>query len=300
MNKTMYLERRELSRYQKLEQLGEGAYGKVYKAKDTRTSTIVALKKAIPRVKEGVPSYILREVSMLKSLKHENVVDLLDILPSEHALHLVFEYLDGDLRYWMDTHILSENNRRSFMRQIIVGINFCHSRRVLHRDLKPQNILVKTSTLTLKVSDFGLSRAFQFPIRPYSRSIQTLWYRAPEVLLGADLYGPGVDMWSIGCIFAEMYCGEPIFKGKNKLDQLESIFKIIGTPTEETWPGVTSYRHYKPVNFYPKRDLQELFPTMNTHAIDLLKKLLDPDPLKRILTHEALNHAYFNSLTSSG
>ena len=211
-----------------MDTIGEGTYGVVYKARVRSTGEILALKRIrLEQEEEGVPSTAIREISLLKELRHENIVKLVDVVHLEKKLYLVFEYLDLDLKKHMDSSPHISNDRmviKGYVYQMCAGIAFCHSHRVLHRDLKPQNLLIDTETNSLKLADFGLARAFAIPLRAYTHEVVTLWYRAPEILLGAKQYSTPVDVWSIGCIFAEMINQSPLFPGDSEIDQLFKIF----------------------------------------------------------------------------
>ncbi|XP_071881901.1 cyclin-dependent kinase 3 isoform X2 [Anas platyrhynchos] len=193
--------------FQKVEKIGEGTYGVVYKARNKRTGQLVALKKIrLDSETEGVPSTAIREISLLKELKHPNIVRLLDVVHSQKKLYLVFEYLNQDLKKYIDSSQTGEfplSLVKNYLFQLLQGVSFCHSHRVIHRDLKPQNLLINEAG-AIKLADFGLARAFGVPLRTYTHEVVTLWYRAPEILLGCKYYSTAVDIWSIGCIFAEM------------------------------------------------------------------------------------------------
>lgn len=198
---------------------------------------------------EGVPTTAIREIALLKCLRHPNVVGLMDVVHHEQKLYLVFEYLEQDLKHFMDAR--GSRNRalpigmvKSFMYQLCDGVKFCHSNGILHRDLKPQNLLVGNDG-RLKLADFGLARCFGVPTRAYTHEVVTLWYRAPEILLGAIHYQMPIDIWSMGGIFAEMVNGVPLFPGDSEIDQLFRIFRVLGTPTTTTWPGVNTLPDYK-------------------------------------------------------
>merc|ERR1712023_578031 len=188
---------------------------------------------------EGIPSTAIREISILKELQHPNIVRLHDVIHTEKKLTLVFEYLDQDLKKFLDSSDgLDAFTIKSFLFQLLRGVAFCHDRRVLHRDLKPQNLLINKDG-DLKLADFGLARAFGIPVRSYTHEVVTLWYRAPDVLMGSRKYSTPVDIWSVGCIFAEMTNGRPLFPGKTEQDQLQKVFKVCGTPSETMWPTIT-------------------------------------------------------------
>eukprot|EP00755_Sulcionema_specki_P030249 Sspe_Gene.93923::Locus_66419_Transcript_1_1_Confidence_1.000_Length_882::g.93923::m.93923 len=173
-------------------------------------------------------------------MKHPNIVRLLDVVHSDKKLTLVFNYLDQDLKKFLEIRgDLEPGLVQHFMRQLLDGIQYCHSRSVLHRDLKPQNLLISQNTLRL--ADFGLGRAFGIPVRRFTHEVVTLWYRAPDIILGSTAYGIGVDMWSIGCIFAEMATGQPLLSGKTESDQLLKIFQFLGTPSVSNWPSMNYY-----------------------------------------------------------
>ncbi|EKX36688.1 hypothetical protein GUITHDRAFT_89936 [Guillardia theta CCMP2712] len=290
-----------MDKYIKLEKVGEGTYGVVYKAKEKSTQAIVALKKIrLDAEDEGVPSTAIREISLLKELQHPNIVNLKDVIHSENKLHLVFEFLDNDLKKHMDGFNanggMPGHMVKSYMYQMLQGISFCHAHRVLHRDLKPQNLLIDRNG-TLKLADFGLARAFGIPVRTYTHEVVTLWYRAPEILLGSKHYSTPVDIWSIGCIFAEMVSRRPIFAGDSEIDELFRIFRALGTPTEETWPGVTQLPDYKPT--FPQwagKSLKEILTSMEPSALDLLSQTLVYEPSKRCSAKTAMNHDYFLDL----
>ncbi|RKP10988.1 kinase-like domain-containing protein [Thamnocephalis sphaerospora] len=283
--------------YQKLEKVGEGTYGVVYKAKERATGRTVALKKIrLDSEDEGVPSTAMREISLLKELKHTNVVELLDIIHNDTKLYLVFEFLDLDLKRYMDSTVpngMTADHVKSYLRQLVEGIRFCHGRRVMHRDLKPQNLLIDQQGL-LKLGDFGLARAFGVPLRAYTHEVVTLWYRAPEILLGSKHYAPAMDLWSVGCIFAEMVLRHPLFPGDSEIDELFRIFRVLGTPNDDIWPGVSSLPDYKPS--FPKwtpQPLSKVVPGLDPHGLDLLRRMLIYDPAKRISAKQALQHPYF-------
>merc|ERR1712023_606487 len=188
---------------------------------------------------EGIPSTAIREISILKELQHPNIVRLHDVIHTEKKLTLVFEYLDQDLKKFLDSSDgLDAFTIKSSLFQLLRGVSFCHDHRVLHRDLKPQNLLINREG-ALKLADFGLARAFGIPVRSYTHEVVTLWYRAPDVLLGSRKYSTPVDIWSVGCIFAEMVSGRPLFPGNTDQDQLQKIFKVLGTPNETMWPTIT-------------------------------------------------------------
>ncbi|KAI2794455.1 Cyclin-dependent kinase 1 [Penicillium oxalicum] len=310
-----------MENYQKIEKIGEGTYGVVYKARElNHPNRIVALKKIrLEAEDEGVPSTAIREISILKEMQDPNIVELLNIVHADgHKLYLVCEFLDLDLKKYMEALPVSEGGRgkalpdgsmmsanlglgeamvKKFMAQLVEGIRYCHSHRILHRDLKPQNLLIDRHG-NLKLADFGLARAFGVPLRTYTHEVVTLWYRSPEILLGGRQYSTGVDMWSVGAIFAEMCTRKPLFPGDSEIDEIFKIFRILGTPDEVEWPGVTSFPDYKPTFPKWKRPDTPIVPGLEENGQALLEALLEYDPAHRLSAKQACMHPYFKNGSS--
>jgi cyclin-dependent kinase len=274
----------------------------VYKAKDKKTGELLALKKIrLEAEDEGIPSTAIREISLLKQLQHPNIVRLYDVVHTEKKLTLVFEFLDQDLKKYLDAcgdQGLESYTVKSFLYQLLQGVAFCHAHRVLHRDLKPQNLLINMEG-ELKLADFGLARAFGIPVRNYTHEVVTLWYRAPDVLMGSRKYSTQVDVWSVGCIFAEMVNGRPLFPGSSESDQLVKIFKALGTPTPKSWPQMVDLPEYK-ANFpqYPAQSFKKIVRKLDPIGLDLLTRMLQYDPNKRLSAEQAMKHQYFADLRS--
>jgi len=289
-----------MEKYQKIEKIGEGTYGVVYKAKNRASGELVALKKIrLEAEDEGIPSTAIREISILKELQHPNIVRLHDVIHTEKKLTLVFEYLDQDLKKFLDSSDgFDTRTIKSSLYQLLRGVAFCHDRRVLHRDLKPQNLLINKD-FELKLADFGLARAFGIPVRSYTHEVVTLWYRAPDVLMGSRKYSTPVDLWSVGCIFGEMAASRPLFPGTSDHDQLQRIFRMLGTPSEETWPSMVELPefkkevikdHYDPIPFI------NVAPKLCEQGLDLLSQMLKYEPSQRISAKAALVHPYFHDV----
>jgi len=286
-----------MDRFRRLEKLGEGTYGVVYKARDVNTGDTLALKKIrLDAEDEGIPSTAIREISLLKQLQHPNIVRLYDVILTDQKLTLVFEFLDQDLKKYLDSFGdsgLGAQTTKSFLWQLLQGICHCHGNLVLHRDLKPQNLLINSEG-ELKLADFGLARSFGIPVRSYTHEVVTLWYRSPEILLGSRHYSTPIDLWSVGCIFAEIASGRPLFPGRNDKDQLLKIFEVLGTPTLDDWPGMAELPQYQQnYTVYKRQSLGKIVPLHQT-GIDLLEEFLLYDPEKRISAEKAIEHPYFN------
>ncbi|GFH48305.1 hypothetical protein CTEN210_04781 [Chaetoceros tenuissimus] len=298
-----------LDGYERTDRIGQGAYGIVYRGVQRSTGITVAIKRipfADAAPEGGVPCNVIREISLLRELEHPNVVRLLDVNQARPGeLYLVFEFVAHDLKTFLDrSQPTGDVTRRqglpidvvrSFMRQILEGVGYCHTYRILHRDLKPHNLLISSDGTQVKLADFGLARLSGLPSGPYTSEVVTLWYRAPELLLGATRYCGPVDVWSIGCIFAEMATGYALFPGRSDIDQLFKIFQRRGTPTADS--GLARLPHFNPE--FPKwqsrpiTDFVDLDRFGSHHAADLLDQLLHYDPERRIICRQALHHPFF-------
>ncbi|KAI8918667.1 kinase-like domain-containing protein [Powellomyces hirtus] len=288
-----------MEKYDKIGKVGEGTYSVVYKARNHENGDIVALKKIrLETEDKGVLSKAIREISLLKKLDHSNIITLKDFVYNDIKLYLIFKFLDLDLKKYMETQTngLSPALIKSYMHQLIKGIMFCHCHHVIHRDLKPQNLLIDQNGM-LKLADFGLARACGVPLRAYTHEVVTLWYRTPEILLGSKTYLTAVDMWSVGCIFAEMCLRQPLFLGDLEIDELFRIFRTLCTPNEETWPNVSALPDYKPTfPVWGRKNLKMVVPKLDATGIDLLSRLLTYNSVHCISAKKALVHPYFEAV----
>ncbi|CCD61395.1 Cyclin-dependent kinase 17 [Caenorhabditis elegans] len=289
----------KLETYEKLDKLGEGTYATVFRGRSILTNKFVALKEIRLEQEEGAPCTAIREVSLLRNLRHANVVTLHDIIHTDRLLTLVFEYVDRDLKQYMDScnNAMQMNNIRLFLYQLLRGLAYCHQRRVLHRDLKPQNLLI-TAKGELKLADFGLARAKSVPTKTYSNEVVTLWYRPPDVLLGSTDYSTHIDMWGVGCILFEMIAGRALFPGGTPTEQLGLIFRTLGSPRPDRHPTIcekpTFYpyanRHYNP------DPLCRQIPRIDAHGFELLMKFLQYEGKDRVSAAEAVKHPFLRTI----
>eukprot|EP01135_Chromosphaera_perkinsii_P009030 Nk52_evm48s1569 gene=Nk52_evmTU48s1569 len=296
-----------VSKYEKLDKIGQGTFGEVFKAKNRDTGEIVALKKVLmENEKEGFPITAIREIKILKQLNHKNIVRLIEIChtpaselnKNKGSIYMVFEFMDHDLTGLLDRPGVkfSEAQIKAYAKQLCEGLYHMHIQKAIHRDIKGSNMLINNKG-ELKIADFGLARAFNVnPDRDYTNRVVTLWYRPPELLLGTNHYGASVDMWGVGCILAELYTKKPLFPGGEEMEQIRLICKLCGTPNEQNWPGVSKLKNFDMLkNFHMKPRLREFLKSKNVpaNAIDLIEKLLSLDPSKRPGAAECCDDDYF-------
>ncbi|TPX68509.1 hypothetical protein SpCBS45565_g03076 [Spizellomyces sp. 'palustris'] len=290
---------RNVDNYEKLNRIEEGAYGVVYRARDRQTGEIVALKKLkLENEKNGFPVTSLREIHTLLLAKHPNIVNVKEIVvtPSMRGIFIVMEFVEHDLKSLMESmpSPFLQSEIKTLMLQLLSAVALLHQNWIVHRDLKTSNLLMNNQG-QIKVADFGLARRFGSPLGPMTQLVVTLWYRAPELLLGAKEYTTAIDIWSVGCIFGELVNKEPLLPGRGEIDQLKKMFKLLGTPNERTWPGMVELPGCKTFSFanQPYNNLRSRFPYLTENGLNLMTKLLTYDPEQRITAEEALRHPYF-------
>ncbi|KAJ0979734.1 hypothetical protein J5N97_015208 [Dioscorea zingiberensis] len=292
---------RRADTFEKLDKIGQGTYSNVYKARDTLTGKIVALKKVrFDNLEPESVKFMAREILILRSLDHPNVVKLEGLVTSRMScsLYLVFEYMEHDLAGLAASPGIkfTEPQVKCYMKQLLSGLEHCHGRNVLHRDIKGSNLLLDNGGI-LKIADFGLASMFDPDHKhPMTSRVVTLWYRPPELLLGATYYGVGVDLWSAGCILAELLAGKPIMPGRTEVEQLHKIFKLCGSPSEEYWkksklPHATIFKPQQPY----KRCIQETFKDFPPSSLPLIETLLAIDPAERQTASAALRSEFFRT-----
>ncbi|CAO3620865.1 unnamed protein product [Cunninghamella blakesleeana] len=287
--------------FERIVQVGEGTYGKVYKARNCKTGQLMALKRIRMKTeKEGFPITAMREIKLLQKLKHERIVRLQEILVSKGSVYMVLEYMDHDL-----SGILGHPNfkfepahAKSLTQQILQGLSYLHQMGILHRDMKGSNLLINNKG-ELKIADFGLARVFhKNQTGDYTNRVITLWYRPPELLLGATTYDAAVDIWGVGCIMLEFFIGKPIFNGTDEISQLDTIYKIMGTPSTETWPSIVElpwYELIRPKVHYTNTFREAYKGLLTPGALALSEALLSMDPKNRPSAAEALEFDYFKN-----
>lgn len=295
---------RDSSVYERIIQVGEGTYGKVYKARSTVTGKLVALKRLrLEGEREGFPITSIREIKLLQSFDHPNVSTLNEIMvESQKTVYMIFEYADNDLSgLLLNKQIqISEAQCKHIFVQLLQGMEYLHGNGILHRDIKGSNILIDNEG-QLKITDFGLARKVKSE-SDYTNRVITLWYRPPELLLGTTNYGPEVDMWGCGCLLVELFNKAAIFQGQNELEQLEAIFKIMGTPSTDSWPTIFDMPWFFMImpqqsNKYPNTFRDRFSSVVPSEAcLRLSEGLLSYNKAKRLTASQALQSEYFKEL----
>ncbi|EME30920.1 cyclin-dependent serine/threonine protein kinase isoform 1 [Galdieria sulphuraria] len=311
----MFPSSRSVSNYEKLGRIGAGTYGTVYRAKEMETGDTVAIKQIkLQNEKEGFPITALREIRVLQQLRHPRIVELREVVTTSDAscVFLVFEHCDIDMGVVLDSIYLRSMKLqlcqvKSILYQILEGLVYLHDNWIIHRDLKMSNILYNKDG-QVKIADFGLTREYASPLRPFTPKVVTLWYRAPELLLASSSvrkenaqtmkirYSTSVDMWAAGCLFGELLLGKPLFPGRNELDQLVQIFQLLGTPNNQIWEGSEELLENLRISFscQPYSLLKGRFPQLSELGLDLLDGLLCFDPKKRYSALKAHCHPFFD------
>ncbi|GFR47704.1 hypothetical protein Agub_g9457 [Astrephomene gubernaculifera] len=282
--------------------LGQGTFAAVYKGADKRTGKPVALKEIFPDEKstdgkKGLDPTALREIKLLRELQHPHVIRLLDAYPKKKSVVLVLEYMHSDLEAVIKDGnlVLAAADVKSYVRQLMEALAACHKRWVLHRDIKPNNCLIAPDG-RLKLADFGLSRVYGSPEGRLTHKVFAPWYRAPELFFGARQYSSAVDMWAAGCIMGELLLRRPLFDGLCDIEVLSKVFALCGSPgVEGNWPAARELPYFLQFTETWPLPLRQVFPAASGDALDLLGRLLQLDPLRRISAAEALRHPYFSN-----
>ncbi|KAB8215224.1 kinase-like domain-containing protein [Aspergillus novoparasiticus] len=296
---------RHVDNFERLNHIEEGSYGWVSRAKDITTGEIVALKKLkMDNSPDGFPVTGLREIQTLLEARHPNIVFLREIVIGTKMddVFLVMDFLEHDLKTLLDDmrEPFLPSEIKTLLSQVLSGLYFLHSQWIMHRDLKTSNLLMNNRG-EIKIADFGMARYYGDPPPKLTQLVVTLWYRSPELLLGAEKYGTEIDMWSIGCIFGELLTKEPLLQGKNEVDQVSKIFALTGPPTPQTWPGFRSLPNAKSLRLpqtsapsgNPPLLPRSKFPFLTNAGLQLLSSLLALNPSSRPTTQECLSHPYF-------
>ncbi|XP_061897204.1 cyclin-dependent kinase-like 1 isoform X1 [Entelurus aequoreus] len=290
-----------MEKYEKIGKIGEGSYGVVFKCRNRDSGQIVAIKKFVESEDDPMIRKIaLREIRMLKQLKHANLVNLIEVFRRKRKLHLVFEYCDHTVLHELDRHPrgVPEHLVKSITWQTLQAVNFCHKHNCIHRDVKPENILI-TKQQVIKLCDFGFARILTGPCDYYTDYVATRWYRAPELLVGDTQYGPPVDVWAIGCVFAELLTGVPLWPGKSDMDQLYLIRKTLGDLISRHQQVFSSNQFFSGLAIPepPEMESFELkYPNQSHQTLSLLKACLRMNPSERLTCEQLLQHPYFDSL----
>ncbi|KAF2313584.1 hypothetical protein GH714_012263 [Hevea brasiliensis] len=288
--------------FEKLEKIGQGTYSSVFRAREVETGKMFALKKVrFDNFQQESIRFMAREILILRRLDHPNVIKLEGIITSRlsSSIYLVFEYMEHDLAGLSSSPDIkfSESQVKCYMKQLLEGIEHCHLRGIMHRDIKVSNILVNNEGI-LKLADFGLANVLNLKNQNQLTSrVVTLWYRPPELLMGSTSYGVSVDLWSVGCVFAELLIGKPLLKGRTEVEQLHKIFKLCGSPSDEYWKQskLPNAAMFKPHHHY-ESSLRERFKDFPTTAVDLIETFLSIEPEKRGTASAALLSQYFNTM----
>ncbi len=304
---------RSIDMYQRLSFIDQGTYGAVFRARCLESGRVVAIKQVKLDANTsyiGFPLAALREINILLTLRHPNIISVAEMVvgSSVDKIYMVMDYYDNDLKYCMGQkkNPFTLGDVKQLMIQLLSAVEHMHSKWYIHRDLKTSNLLYSNSG-KLCVCDFGLARKYGSPLVPYTHEVVSLYYRAPEILLGnsSTTYSTPADMWSVACIFAELIRGEVLFQGEGEINQIVKIFRCLGVPTEETWPGFSTYPLALRVQQYKIQQterLRDFFPPtnfsggayLNDSGFDLLSRLLTYNPDRRLTASDALKHAWFS------
>ncbi|EDQ92672.1 uncharacterized protein MONBRDRAFT_13866, partial [Monosiga brevicollis MX1] len=279
-------------------EVGQGTYGQVSKARIKNTDQLVALKMLkMEADRDGFPVTALREIKILRQLRHESIINLIGIVADVHsnrdllkrkpaAFYLVFEYMEHDLYGLLSSKqcTLDQEQIRYLMFQLMDGLRYCHAKHFIHRDIKGANLLVDNQC-RLKIADFGLARLYEDRSRAYTNNVITLWYRPPELLYGAEVYGPEVDVWSAGCILGEFFLCRPMFRAGTEIEQLHAISMACGTPDPTNWPeaqNLPAFKTLRPRKRY-ERNLAGFFRAEQLYVrrLGLLSPLMGYSPTSR-------------------